>query len=69
MKTHIWVKGMGDMQYVPIATLVLSMRHPGSLGESSYLANGIVITRERWDVLKEEIDAHATALDNMAKGY
>ena len=34
-----------------------------------YSANGIEISRLEWDGLKEAIDVHATALDNMARGY
>lgn len=72
MKTHVWIKGISERQYAPIATLVLVIKLSAqsiSLGEPLYSANGISITQYEWDVLKEEIGTHASALDNMARGY
>jgi len=70
MKTHVWIKGRGEMQYAPIATLVLTLRSPLDQSyDSTYLANGIEVSKYRWNVLKEEIGTHATALDNMAREY
>jgi len=55
MKTHVWIKGMGVQQYAPIASLVLAIKSPPSIGETTYFANDIVITKDKWGVLKEQI--------------
>lgn len=68
MKTHVWIKAAGEMQYTPIATLVLTIKTPTS-GDQIYLANGIRVTNDRWEELKETIGVYAANLDAMTRNY
>lgn len=69
MKTHVWISGDKKEQFAPIDTLVLGIHlYPGE-GKKIYLANDIVITKYRWELLKQAIDHRAVQLDNMSNGY